>query len=315
MIAPIDMALLPALDALLTEGNVTRAAIRLGISQPALSAKLARLRDLTGDALLVPSGRGRGMVLTPRGVALRTRIREALAVAEAALGDHAGFDPSTSRATVRIIANDNAASVTLAVLLAGIASSKARGVRVALLRPDGRRLADRLEQGEADLAVSAEDAPAGGDALYRHVILTDRYATAQRRDHSRGPGALDLDAFCAADHLIVSDGAAFDGMIDDALRALDRSRRVTLSVHSYLLAPMIAARSDLLVTLPRQLLEQNGDGVELFEPPLSLPAVALSAFWHQRTDGDPVNRWLRECLFTRGVFRPSLREPVSPADD
>jgi DNA-binding transcriptional LysR family regulator len=121
----MDMALLPALDALLTEGNVTRAAIRLGISQPALSAKLARLRDLTGDMLLVPSGKGRGMVLTPRGVALRTRIREALAVAEAALGDHAGFDPSTSRATVRIIANDNAASVTLAVLLARLAGSRA----------------------------------------------------------------------------------------------------------------------------------------------------------------------------------------------
>jgi DNA-binding transcriptional LysR family regulator len=297
MIAPVDMALLPALDALLTEGNVTRASSRLGISQPALSAKLARLRDLTGDMLLVPSGKGRGMVLTPRGVALRTRIREALAVAEAALGDHAGFDPSTSRATVRIIANDNAASVTLAVLLARIAGSKARGVRVALLRPDGRRLADRLEQGEADLAVSAEEAPAGGDALYRHVILTDRYATAQRRDHPRGAGPLDLDAFCAADHLIVSDGAAFDGMIDDALRARNRRRRVTLSVHSYLLALMIAARSDMLVTLPRQLLEQNGDGLDLFEPPLPLPAVALSAFWHRRTDGDPVNRWLRECLF------------------
>jgi DNA-binding transcriptional LysR family regulator len=315
MISPIDMALLPALDALLTESNVTRAAARLGISQPALSAKLARLRDLTGDRLLVPSGKGRGMVLTPRAVALRTRIREALAVAEAALGDHAGFDPSTSRATVRIIANDNAASLTLAVLLAGIAGSKASGVRVALLRPDGRRLADRLEQGEADLAVSAEEAPAGSDALYRHVILTDRYATAQRRDHPRGAGALDLDAFCAADHLIVSDGAAFDGMIDDALRALGRSRRVTLSVHSYLLAPMIAARSDLLVTLPRQLLEQNGDGLELFEPPLPLPAVVLSAFWHQRTDGDPVNRWLRECLFAPGVARPSAPKTGSFTDN
>lgn len=292
-----DIALLPALDALLTEGNVTRAATRLGISQPALSAKLARLRDLMGDALLVPSGKGRGMVLTPRGTALRTRIREALAVAEAALGDQAGFDPSTSRATLRIIANDNAASLTLAVLLAGIAGSHARGIRVALLRPDGRRLADRLEEGEADLAVSAEDAPAGGDGLHRRVILADRYATAQRRHHPRGTGRLDLDEFCAADHLIVSDSAAFDGMIDMALRATGRERRVALSVHSYLLAPMVAVRSDLLVTLPRQLLEQHAGMLDLFDPPLPLADVTLKAFWHERTHGDAVNQWLRECLF------------------
>ena len=301
MMAPADMALLPALDALLTEGNVTRAALRLGISQAALSAKLARLRDLTGDALLVPSGRGRGMVLTPRAAAMRAGVREALAGAEAVFGGQSGFDPSTSQATVRIIANDNAASVTLAVLLAGIAGSEAHGVRVALLRPDGRRLADRLESGEADLAVSAEEAPAGGDALYRHVLLTDGYATAQRRAHPRGAGPLDLDAFCAADHVLVSEGGAFDGMIDGALRVLGRRRRVRLSVHSYLLAPAIVARSELLVTLPRKILERSGEALDLFEPPLALPTVALSAFWHRRTDGDPVNRWLRGCLFAPGV--------------
>jgi DNA-binding transcriptional LysR family regulator len=183
MIGQADIALLPALDALLTEVNVTRAAARLGISQPVLSAKLARLRDLTGDALLVPSGKGRGMVLTPRGVTMRMQVREALAGAEAAFGVEAGFDPSTSRATVRIIANDNAAAMAMSVLLANIAGSEARGVRVALLRPDGRRLADRLEDGEADLAISAE-APAPSEvALHRRLLSIDRYATAQRHGH------------------------------------------------------------------------------------------------------------------------------------
>lgn len=297
MIAQADIALLPALDALLTEANVTRAAIRLGISQPALSAKLARLRDLTGDALLVPSGKGRGMVLTPRGLTMRMQVRQALAGAEAAFGVQARFDPSTSRATVRVIANDNAAAMTLTVLLANIAGSAARGLRVALLRPDGRRLADRLEDGEADLAISAEVSPSGGGALYRRALSTDHYATAQRCGHPRGTGTLTLDEFCSADHLIVSDNAAFDGMIDDALAASNRKRRVTLSVHSYLLAPTVVARSELLVTLPRQLLEVSGDHLDLFEPPLALPDVTLSAFWHSRTDSDPVGRWLRACLF------------------
>jgi DNA-binding transcriptional LysR family regulator len=292
-----DIALLPALDALLSEVNVTRAAVRLGISQPALSAKLARLRDLTGDALLVPSGRGRGMVLTPRGLAMRIQVREALAGAEAAFGLHSPFNPATSRATVRIIANDNAAAMTMAVLLANIAGSEAQGVRVALLRPDGRRLADRLQDGEADLAISAEASPSGGGALRRRTLSVDRYATAQRCGHPRGNQTLTLDEFCAADHLIVSEDGAFDGMIDDALEALNRQRRVALSVHGYLLAPTIVARSDLLVTLPRQLLERSGDHLELLEPPLKLPDVALSAFWHPRTDGDPISRWLRTCLF------------------
>ncbi len=297
MISSADLSLLPALDALLTEGNVTRAAARLGISQPALSAKLGRLRDLTGDSLLVPSGKGRGMVPTPRAMALRARVREALALAEAALGDRTAFDPAKSRATLRIIANDNAASLTLAVLLAGVAASQARGVRLALLRPDGRRFADRLEAGEADLAVSAEDMLPGGESLHRRVILRDRYATAQRRGHPRGSAPLDLDTFCAADHLIVSDSAAFEGMVDGALRAAGRERRVVLSVHGYLIAPMVAARSDLLVTLPRQLLSQHKDALELYEPPLSLAEVTLKAFWHVRTHDDPLNRWLRECLF------------------
>lgn len=297
MIGQADIALLPALDALLTEVNVTRAAIRLGISQPALSAKLARLRHLTGDALLVPSGKGRGMVLTPRGLAMRMQVRTALAGAEAAFGAHAGFDPSTSRATVRIIANDNAAAMTLTVLLANISGGEARGVRIALLRPNDRRLADRLEDADADLAISAEVAPDGGAMLHRRTLSSDRYATAQRRDHPRGRSALTLDEFCAANHLIVSDDASFDGMIDEALASLARQRRVALSVHSYLLAPAIVAQSDLLITLPRKLLTRSGQTLDLFDPPLALPEVTLSAFWHPRTDRDPVSCWLRESLF------------------
>ena len=296
MIGPSDLALLPALDALLTEGNVTRAAARLGISQAALSAKLRRLRDVTGDPLLVASGRGRGMIPTPRGLALRAQVREAIAAAEKALGNSQAFDPATSSATLRIIANDNAASLTLAVLLAGISASQARGIRLALLRPDGRRLVDRLEAGEADLAVSADDSLPGGNALYRQTILRDHYVTAQRSLHPRGTAPLDIDTFCNMDHLIVSDGASFDGMVDAALHSAGRQRRVVLSIHSYLLAPMIVARSDLLVTLPRQLLEQHPAELNFFETPILLPEISLKVFWHDRTHQDPVNKWARSHL-------------------
>lgn len=293
----IDIGLLPALDALLTSANVTKAAARLGISQPALSTKLARLRDVTGDALLVPSGKGRGMVLTSYALGLRGRVGSALAAVEQALGDGVGFDPATDEATFRVIANDNAASLGAVIILAKLAEHEARHVRVAFLRPDGRRIADRLENGDADLAISAEPTPTGGERLHRHAICSDRYVTARRKGHPLGAEPFDLDAFCTADHVIVSDTGDFDGSIDAALRALGRERRVTLSLASYLLVPPVVAQSDLVATLPRRLFNDLAHRLVLSEPPIALREITLSAFWHERTDGDAANRWLRTSLF------------------
>ena len=101
------------------------------------------------------------------------------------------------------------------------------------------------------------------------------------------------------DHLIVSDDAAFDGMLDTALRAIEKQRRVVLSIHSYLLAPLVVSKSDLIVTLPRQLLEQSLIPLSIFETPLPLPQISLHAFWHDRTHEDPVNTWVRSHLFKR----------------
>lgn len=303
MVSASDLALLPALDALLSERNVTRAAAVLGISQPALSAKLARLRDLTGDRLLVPSRRGQGMMPTPRAMALRTEVEAALLAAETVLRPGDRFDPARANAILRILANDNAAAIVLAGRLADIIVHRARGLRVAVLRPDKRRLVDQLEAGEADLAV-ALGTSAGHEGLHKRLFLRDGYATAQRRLHPRGAAPLDLDAFCAADHLLVSEQGGFDGLVDAELRKAGRRRRVSLSVHSYLLAPLIVAESDLLVTLPRRLLAQHEHHLDLFEPPLDLESIGMSLFWHERSEGDALNRWVRQQL---------LDEPVTGA--
>lgn len=284
--------------ALLEEANVTRAAARQGISQPSMTAKLARLRDLTGDALLVPSGNGRGMVLTPRAALMRTQVEEALATAAAALRGIAGFDPTTSQATLRIVASDNAATLVAATLLADLAATGARGLRVRLLGPRDHPIAQQLERGEADLAIAIATAVQGADRLHRHPVLTDALATAQRKRHPRGTGPLDLNAFCAADHLLVESGRGiFRGVVDDALTRLGRTRRVVLSSESYALAPLIAARSDLMVTLPRLLLAEHGDRLDLFDPPLPPERFTVVAMWHDRTDQDPLNRWVRDQLF------------------
>ncbi len=292
------MSLLPAFAALLEEANVTRAAAREGVSQPSMTAKLARLRDLTGDALLVPSGSGRGMVLTPRAALMRPTILEALATSAAALRGFVGFDPVTSQATLRIIASDNAATLVAATLLADLAATGARGLRIRLLGPGEAPVARRLERGDADFAIATATAVPGAKRLHRHLVLTDALATAQRKGHPRGTAPLGLDDFCAADHLLVESGhGAFQRVVDDALARLGRTRRVALSCESYALAPMIAARSDLMVTLPRLLLTGFGDRLDLFDPPLPLKRFTVFAMWHDRTHHDPVNLWVRSQLF------------------
>ena len=241
------------------------------------------------------------MVLTPRAMLLRVQVREALAGVGAALGAAPVFDPATSRATLRIVASDNTAALTLAVLLADLAATKVHGLRVALLRPDRRSIAERLESGDADLAIAADLPLPRGGQLRRRPILQDRFATAQRKGHPRGTGPLDLQVFCAADHLLVSsEDGGFSGPVDHALAGLGVSRRVVLTVHSYTLAPLIMTLSDLLVTLPRSLLEHYVDRLDLFEPPVALDPFSLVVLWHDRTHDDPANRWVRERLFAAG---------------
>ena len=304
MLKQADFALLPALEALLEEANITRAATRLGISQPSLSAKLTQLRELLGDQLLVSAGNGRGMVLTPGARVLRGQVDQAMRSARAALSSSISFDPLTSDATFRIVGNDNAAALALTSLLAEVAANGARGLRIALLRPDGRSLAERLESGDADLAVAMDEPPAGTNHLHRRPILKDGFATAQRKGHPRGSGPLDLDAFCAAGHLMVAtQQSSFSGTVDDALRRLGRKRRVTLSIHAYALAPLIVAETDLLTTLPRRLLERFSDRLDLFEPPLELGTFTLVALWHERTHDHPASRWVRDRIFAAGNLR------------
>ena len=130
------------------------------------------------------------------------------------------------------------------------------------------------------------------------ALLNDDFLTAQRKGHPRGTGPLDLDAFCALDHVVVStDGGGFSGVVDRTLAGLGRTRRVALSIHSYGLAPLVVAGTDCLCTLPGRLLRRFGAGVDLFPPPLPLPRPSLVALWHARDQDDPGHLWFRECVY------------------
>lgn len=288
----LDADLLMALDALLEDLNVTQAARRLGITQSAMSARLARLRTVFDDRLFVSTSHGRGVVATPRALAMRESVARAIAALEALVEPDGGFDPRSSARTFTIAMHDNPAGM-LAPTLISRCRALAPEVKIAIVLPGGYKLDAALESGDVDLLIASQ-ATAHADWV-RRVIVKERLATAQRKGHPRGDVALDLDAYCALDHLIVStDGGGFTGMVDEVLAANGRERRVLASVQSYALAPLIVAGSDLVCTLPRSLLSRFVPAVELFEPPLDLGEYELSAFWHARRQDDPAHAWLRE---------------------
>jgi DNA-binding transcriptional LysR family regulator len=290
-----DLGLMLALDALLEEQNVTRAAARLSVSQPALSAQLARLRSLFDDPLLVPALSGRGMIPTPRALVLKGVLRDVLTRFEDVMDGPQEFDPVQSRRSFNIIANDNVAMVIGAALVARLRELGASNIRVAFLPPTLAPLAERLERGEADLAFGANLGSA--DGLIRRVVYEDRFMTAQRKGHPRGCKPLDIRAYCGLDHLMVSPGGGgFETSVDQALKAIGSQRRVVVSLHGFSQAPAFLAQTDLLCTAPSRFLRLYRDRLDIFETPIDLPKFAIPAFWHPRVRADPANVWLRARL-------------------
>jgi DNA-binding transcriptional LysR family regulator len=287
----LDADLIMALHALLEERNVTQAAKRLGITQSAMSARLARLRTVFDDRLFVTTTHGRGVVPTARAMGMRESVSSAIAALEALVDQNDEFDPRSSARTFTIAMHDNPAGI-LAPTLLSHCRALAPEVKISIVLPGSYKLDSALESGELDVLIAAQ-ATAHADWIGR-VILKDRLVTAQRKDHPRGAAALDLDAYCALSHLVVStEGGGFTGIVDELLAARGRERRVLASVQSYALAPLIVAGSDLVCTLPKTLLSRFVPAVELFEPPFEPGEYELSLFWHARRQEDPAHAWLR----------------------
>lgn len=293
-ISDFDASLLTTFDMLLKEPNVTHAAARLNISQSALSARLNRLRHLLNDPLFIPSVSGRGMTPTPHAVALQPELTRLLERFEDFVNTAHLFDPATSKRVFRIAATDNPAAI-LAPDLIPLIKAEAPEVRIAFTLPDKSKIAGLLEQGEIDLFVgAAED---GSNELISSTLFEEKFMTAQRRGHPRGMRALTLDEFCTLDHLLISTtGGHFTGMIDNALAETGRERRVSVSVQSYALAPLVLASTDCICTLPLRFLQRFTDALDLFEPPIALSPFSINLFWHPRMRADPAHTWLRKMV-------------------
>lgn len=292
-IKTLDLNLLKALDALLDERSVTRAAQRLALTQPAVSGMLARLREHLDDPLFVRTPRG--ITPTLRALELAAPVKAVLGQIEALLHPQA-FDPATATLDLRIAATDYALQAVVVPLLAAL-RRQAPGVRVAVLPVQQPPLAEAMARGDIDLAlVTPESSP---PELHARALFDERYVCVLRADHPAvQQGPLTLDRFCALDHALVSyGGGQFAGVTDTALAALGRQRRVQLSLTSFLVLPEILRHSDLIAVVPQRLVG-HAEGLAVLEPPLPIPGFTKTAAWHERSHRAPAHRWLRQLLFT-----------------
>ncbi len=294
----VNLNLLVALDALLTEVNVTRAAGRLGITQSAMSHALRQLREVFGDALLT-RGRG-GMVLTPRAQALAAPIRRGLLELQRALRNEPEFDPRTSSRHFTLATGDYFASMLLPPLLE-LLGREAPQVDVDVRPVDFRRTAELLESGGFDLSIGAymDDAP----GLRQQKLFTEELACAVREGHPDVRRKLSLETYLRLPHALISPRGEGLGIVDTVLAKLGHSRRIALRVPYFLTAPLVISRSDLVLTAPRRMVERFAGAwqLQVFKPPLALSAFNVFQVWHERYDDDPAHRWLRGTVARAGA--------------
>lgn len=298
----LDLNLLRVFDIVMVERNVTRAAERLSMTQPAVSNALRRLREALGEELFVPGSTG--VEPTPHAVALWPVVRQAMAGLREAF-DPQAFDPAHDERTFTLAMADATAAVIVPLWVAETERTQSRAaLRVEpLATRDPRAL---LERGAADAAVgffpdvARELAAAGsqGEAVLEPLYACD-YVCAMRRGHPLAArDTLTLDDYCAAAHARVSFAGRPHGFVDAALTQLGRSRRVTLVVNHFATAARVVRSSDLLAVFPRRYLPVSGYADELIWRPLpiAMPLIEIGLLWHRRHERDAAQRWLRETL-------------------
>lgn len=293
-IAALDLNLLVALRALLAERHVTRAATRIGLSQPAMSHALARLRELLGDPLLVRTPNG--MRPTARAEAMTLPLERALEDITRLLASPAAFDPRLSKRRFRIATSDYVELVLLPPLLRRI-WAEAPDVDVAVTNLAGRAVED-LAEAETDMAIGiinhfGEAEPAQGIRFHR--ILSDRFVCVVREDHPVVKKRLALEEFCALRHALVAPRGNAGSIVDTALAALGKKRRVAVEVPHFLVAPHVVRETDVILTLAQRIARSLGPmlGLRQIAPPLELPGFTMSMVWHDRQHVDPAHTWLR----------------------
>lgn len=291
MSKPAPTELLPALLALLETESVTLAARRMHVGQPAMSRTLEKLREATGDALLVREGRR--LVRTTRANELLPELASLIAAAQRVLSPATTFEPKRATGLVRLGLGDDMQALLAAPLLARL-RGEAPGLDIRI-RPLHGDSAHEASRGLIELAVMpdmrAEYAIAGLSELVLRPVYTRRFITVSRTRRK-----LTLDSFVAADHLLVSPQGVEGGYVDDALRALGKQRRVAVTVPGFLAALSLVQSSDLLATLPDDIVGVLAPGLHRYPCPVATPQLEMCLIWAARFTQDARHTWLRKLV-------------------
>ncbi|ATJ82521.1 LysR family transcriptional regulator [Halomonas beimenensis] len=288
-----DLNLLLLFHVLYQERSVSGAAGRLALSQPALSHRLARLRDAFGDPLFVRAPRG--LTPTPRAHELAPHAQRLVAGLEGFFERCEGGDFLAREERVHLFTTDYMEQLLLPRLLP-VVRREAPNLQLVTHNTRGRLPRGELETGECDITVAGfyEDLPA---TYHQQHLRQEGFVVLSARDHPRLGEGLDLEAYLACDHLVTTLTGDLDGLVDRRLRERRLARRVVAGLSSFNVPPRLVAHSDLLLTCLASVAEEavrRDPGLVIHPCPLALGEVAMIQTWHQRTHEDRLRAWLRE---------------------
>ena len=303
-----DLNLLVTLDVLLSEGSVARAAQRLRLSPSAMSRALSRLRETTGDPLLVRAGRG--LVPTTRALELRERVHQLVQDAEAVLRPTETLDLPRLARTFTLRTSEGFVESFGPALIARVGRD-APGVRLRFVQKSDKESAP-LRDGTVDLETGVIGRTTGPEVRAR-ALFHDRFIGVVREGHPLTQGEMTPARYAAARHVLVSRRGLDHGPIDEALQPFGLKREVTVTVGGFSAALALARGSDLVASVPERHTASLRVGLHGFSLPFPAPEVTVSLLWHPRQDGDPAHRWLRGCVRDACAAATPLAASSSPA--
>jgi len=287
----VDLNLLTALDALLAERNVTRAADRLSIGQSAMSAALGRLRKHFDDPLLVREGRT--MVATPLAESLAQPVREAMLSIEAIMGQPQHFDPAIHRRSFTIMASDYVTLILLRPLLARL--SEEAPLQQVNVVPVASDFAERLRAGHIDMVVIPTELTDSRLGLHQRRLFDDRYVLIADADNEAVDHALTVEAFSTLPYVAYS-GGPLPSIADAQLDALGVTRRMEMSTQSFVVTPFLITGTPFVSLVHERLARhvQRQAHLKVVEAPVPLRPISEALFWNPRHQEDAAHMWLRQ---------------------
>jgi DNA-binding transcriptional LysR family regulator len=293
-LSDIDLNQLVLFQHLMVERRVSKVADKLGLTQPAVSNTLAKLRRQFGDELFVRTGAG--MMPTPFAEQLAEPIGYALGMIHSGLNQHSRFEPASVKRSMTIGMTDIGEIVFLPALVERLRRD-APGISLATVRITATTLRDDMEAGKVDLAIGPLPQLKAG--FFQRRLFRQRYVCLFRKGHALDRKRVSLADFKAAEHLIIVSAGTGHGKVDDLIRRAGVERTVRLTIPHFVSVGPLLRRTDMVATVTERLAESLAEPFDLtFRPhPIDLPEVAINVFWHAKVHRSPAHQWLRGVVF------------------